>query len=73
MKTNLPPMSDLCPRVVHFDASQPSPTLGGPLQLHPLRGQTAMRGRGPPRGFYTLDAARVTCKKCLRGPTGQTK
>ena len=73
MHTSLPPNSDLQPRVVHFDASQPSPEPGRPPQLHPLCGQMAMNGRGPTRGFYTLDAARVTCKKCTRSLAAQAK
>jgi hypothetical protein len=73
MRTSLPPISDLRPRVTHYGASQPSATPGGPLQLHPLCGQMAMNGRGPTRGFYTADVARVTCKKCARSLAAQAK
>ncbi len=73
MRTSLPSMSDLRPRVVHFDASQPSPEPGRPLQLQPLCGQVAMHGGSPTRGFYTVDAVRTTCKKCLRALAAKAK
>jgi len=73
MRTSLPSMSDLRPRVVHYDASQPPTAPSGSRLLHPLCGQVAMHGRGPTRGFYTVDNARVTCKKCLRTLAGQAK
>ena len=44
-----------------------------PEGRYPLCGRNAADGKGPTRGFYTRDAARVTCKKCARSLAAQAK
>jgi len=65
MYTHLPLIDDLRPRVFHFNTLQEG--------RYPLCGQSAADDNGPTRGYYTRDAARATCKKCLRSLASQAK